>query len=514
MKTRRILSLMLVMIMVLAMVPMVVAASPDPAYYGVWEGSFSGGTLVITIDATSFKKEVESTVETGSWTIDNLSWTADVCDEPIGMGLGYTNGYLIEGKVSELTGNYIGTSTIGGDWDIVVYLSSDGTKLFDGYEEIEFTKVEEDPGDVTAPTLSAGSVTRTSHTAATVGFTSNEAGTAYYLIVAKDATAPTSSAVAAGTAIGAVTASANSGKSVTLTTGAKDIYVVVKDAANNISTPLKIAAAAYSAGGGNDDDEEADKYTVKFETNGGSKIDSVDVVDGKKVKRPTNPTKDGYTFSGWYSDKALKTAYDFDDKVEKNITLYAKWLEKGTGSNDNDDDEDIATGVTTRFVDVKANDWFYGDVEFAVKNGLFNGISATEFGPNLPMTRAMIITVLARHAGVNTSGGATWYSKAVEWGMANDITDGSDLNGNVTREQMATLLHRYMTFAEIDYAVTEEYRIFADENQISGYAKNAIQIMNKLGIINGRGGNIIDPKSNATRAEVAAMMRRFVELAK
>lgn len=102
-------------------------------------------------------------------------------------------------------------------------------------------------GDTTPPALSAGSANRTSDTAATIDFTTDEAGTAYYLVIASGAIAPTNTAVKAGTSLGAVTVGANSSKAVTLTAGARDIYVVVEDAAHNISTPLKIEAAAYVA---------------------------------------------------------------------------------------------------------------------------------------------------------------------------------------------------------------------------------------------------------------------------
>jgi hypothetical protein len=101
-------------------------------------------------------------------------------------------------------------------------------------------------GDTTAPVLSAGSVNRTSDTAATIGFTTNKAGTAYYLVQNSGAAAPAKTAVKAGTSLGAVIVGANNGKAVTLTAGAKDIYVVAVDASSNISDPLKIQAAAYS----------------------------------------------------------------------------------------------------------------------------------------------------------------------------------------------------------------------------------------------------------------------------
>ena len=110
---------------------------------------------------------------------------------------------------------------------------------------------EEEGPDTTAPVLSAGTVNRTSDTAAKIGFKTDEAGTAYYRVVEKDATAPTNTTVKTGTSLGAVSGTV-SGKDVTLTAGAKDIYVVVEDAAGNISAPLKIAAAAYdpNSGGG------------------------------------------------------------------------------------------------------------------------------------------------------------------------------------------------------------------------------------------------------------------------
>jgi len=103
------------------------------------------------------------------------------------------------------------------------------------------------PPDNTPPALSAGTLNRTSNTAATVNFTTNEAGTAYYLMTEKSAATPANTAVRAGTSLGAVSSGAVNGKAVTLTAGEKYIYVVVQDSSNNISTPLKIAAPAYDS---------------------------------------------------------------------------------------------------------------------------------------------------------------------------------------------------------------------------------------------------------------------------
>ena len=175
----------------------------------------------------------------------------------------------------------------------------------------------------------------------------------------------------------------------------------------------------------------------------------------------------------------------------------------------------VSTGWQNPFVDVKTNDWFYNDVKYAVENGLFNGISDTEFGPNMPMTRAMVITVLARYAGLNTSvgtgnglsgDGRAWWAAAVEWGISNGITDDSDLEGNVTREQLATLLWRYIDEPESEGDLSK----FSDKGNISEYAIPAMQWAVENGLISGYPDNTLRPQGTVTRAEVAAIIRRFV----
>jgi hypothetical protein len=166
------------------------------------------------------------------------------------------------------------------------------------------------------------------------------------------------------------------------------------------------------------------------------------------------------------------------------------------------------------FTDVKVGDWFYGDVEYAAVNGLFNGTSPTTFSPNAAMTRAMLVTVLARLDGVDTDGGATWYTKALEWGVENGITDGTNPESNITREQLATMIVRYADYAGKTFPLKLTYAEFADDDSISGYAKTAVQTLFIGGIINGKPGNLFDPKGDATRAEVAAILHRFADAVK
>jgi uncharacterized repeat protein (TIGR02543 family) len=260
-------------------------------------------------------------------------------------------------------------------------------------------------------------------------------------------------------------------------------------------------------------------YTVKFEADGGNAVKSVSVSGGGKVSKPADPTKEGYAFDGWYSGKDFKTEYDFNKSVTGNITVYAKWTENTKPV------EPMPTEWENPFADVKTGDWFYGDVEYAYENGLFEGTDANTFEPNTSMSRAMLVTVLWRVAESPAASGnsqftdvsdGAYYAEAVKWAAANGMISGIG-NGlfapdtAITRQDMAVILARYMDYAKVYYTVTDEYRVFADETAISGYAKNAVQILNKLGIINGKGNNVIDPQGAATRAEVAAMLHRFLE---
>ena len=264
-------------------------------------------------------------------------------------------------------------------------------------------------------------------------------------------------------------------------------------------------------------------YTVKFETNGGSAIADKTVDKGDKITKPASPTKEGYTFAGWYSDKELTQEYDFGKDVTGNITLYAKWIE-----NENVPTPSPSTepGWQNPFSDINSNDWFYSDVEYVYTNNLFKGITETEFEPNVTMTRGMLVTVLWRMQdspaaeNQNPFGDVpdnVYYTDAVKWAAENGLVNGMSNNlfnpeAEITRQDIAVILLRYLDYINADYVITEEYRIFADEAEIADYAKNAVQVMNKLGIINGKGNNMIDPQGKATRAEVAAMLRRIQKL--
>ena len=171
------------------------------------------------------------------------------------------------------------------------------------------------------------------------------------------------------------------------------------------------------------------------------------------------------------------------------------------------------------FTDVRSTDWFSDAVSYVQERGLMSGTSATNFSPNEPTTRAMLVTVLYRAAGQPETTGQSsfadvlardYFANAVAWASENNIVTGYSRtrfgsNDPVSREQIATLLWRYAGSPSAGSAQN-----FADRNQISDYAADAVNWARANGIVNGRPGNRFDPKANATRAEVATILRNFL----
>ena len=158
------------------------------------------------------------------------------------------------------------------------------------------------------------------------------------------------------------------------------------------------------------------------------------------------------------------------------------------------------------FTDVAEGDWFYDYVEYVYANGLMDGVSGTAFEPNANMTRAMVWAILARIDG-ETVTGANWVETAREWAMASGVSDGTDANGYVTREQLATMLWRYAGEPASSYSLSA----FTDADSVSDYAATAMAWAVEHGIITGVTDTTIEPQGTATRAQCAAMLMRFVE---
>lgn len=180
--------------------------------------------------------------------------------------------------------------------------------------------------------------------------------------------------------------------------------------------------------------------------------------------------------------------------------------------------------VKLPFTDVSTSDWFYSDVMFVYENGLFSGTDSRSFSPNASMTRAMLVTVLYRLEGESTVTGRSsftdvrsgaYYEKAVIWAAANGIVTGTDSTSfspdtKVTREQLAAILYRYAQYRKLDTDASAKLNSFTDTDSVSAYASEALGWAVSEGLINGASGKLM-PKGDATRAQVAAILHRFVK---
>ena len=180
--------------------------------------------------------------------------------------------------------------------------------------------------------------------------------------------------------------------------------------------------------------------------------------------------------------------------------------------------------VKLPFTDVSTSDWFYDDVAFVYKNGLFSGTDSRSFSPNASMTRAMLVTVLYRLEGEPTVTGRSsftdvrsgaYYEKSVIWAAANGIVTGTDStsfspDAKVTREQLAAILYRYAQYRKLDTDASAKLNSFTDADSVSAYASEALGWAVSEGLINGASGKLM-PKGDATRAQVAAILHRLVK---
>ena len=159
------------------------------------------------------------------------------------------------------------------------------------------------------------------------------------------------------------------------------------------------------------------------------------------------------------------------------------------------------------FTDVTSTDWFYSDVKYAYETGLMTGTSGTAFSPEAPVTRGMVMTILARREGIRTDRYTPWYAAGCEWAKANGISDGSNPEAPVTREQLAAMLYRYAALKGRDLTAGENLN-FTDASDVSAYALPALQWATGEKILTGSNG-ALNPQAPATRAHLAAILHRY-----
>lgn len=182
------------------------------------------------------------------------------------------------------------------------------------------------------------------------------------------------------------------------------------------------------------------------------------------------------------------------------------------------DAEFVATGDEPEtpdafpFIDVHPGDWFYDDVYTAWERHLVAGMTEDLYMPQRAMSRAMTVTILSRFEEEIPTVDGAWYESARVWGMENGICDGTRMEEDVTREQLATMLWRYARYRGWDVSARGDVSAFSDADKISPFADDAITWAMGTGILGGKGEGILDPGGKATRAEFAAMLNRFCAL--
>ena len=270
----------------------------------------------------------------------------------------------------------------------------------------------------------------------------------------------------------------------------------------------------YTGGGGGGYNPPVTYYTLRFETGGGSDIPSVREAYNTYIDLTKYvPTWRGHTFIGWYTERSLMNKVS-GVYLTKDMTVYAGWRV----------DENPGTGANP-FTDVSEKDWFYGDVMFVYENGLMLGASKALFSAHGTATRGMMATILWRMEGSPVPKGKNsftdveagkWYADAITWTAENSIFAGygKDKFGPddpITREQLAAIFYRYADYKGYDLTVKGNLDKFKDADKITDYAKTAMQWAVGSGLMKGKSGNLLDSQGTATRAEIAAMLHRFIE---
>lgn len=191
-------------------------------------------------------------------------------------------------------------------------------------------------------------------------------------------------------------------------------------------------------------------------------------------------------------------------------------------------DEDKPDETDEPFIDVDENDWFYDAVTYVYSEGMMDGVSDTQFAPNSNLTRGMVVTMLYRledeprvtgSSGFDDVASGAWYADAVTWAAENGIVNGvSDTefapNVNITREQLAAILYRYAEYNDYDVSGRDDLSEFTDRSSISGYALDAMRWAVDEGLITGITNTTIEPQGTATRAQAATMFMRFMSTVK
>jgi len=305
--------------------------------------------------------------------------------------------------------------------------------------------------------------------------------------------------------------------------GIRLMDVVEENSENDVSIKAKwYSYSSSSSGGGGGGGVATSSYKVNFETNGGTAVDKVEATKGKTVTL-ADSTKEGFVFDGWYLDSEFKQKASNPYEVTGNVTLYAKWAEKTESEKDDEPEPD--DDWLNPFNDVKEGSWYFEPIKYMYEKHYCEGLGWGQFGPDINLSRAMLVTILYRIENEpEVSGGSSfadvedglWYADAVTWAAEKGIVTG--YNGNsfapddlITREQIAAILFRYAQFKAQDVSESADISTFEDVHLVSSYAREPLGWAVARGYISGRTETSIAPADYATRAEAFTILYRFIK---
>ncbi len=293
-----------------------------------------------------------------------------------------------------------------------------------------------------------------------------------------------------------------------------------KDVAKDATETFSYTKPSSSSSGGSSSGKTTYKVTTSAVNNGGVNASPSSAEKGATITITLSPDK-GYKLDKLtVTDGSGKTV----STVKKSDTVYTFTMPASAVKVGVSYVKATETPSKTKFNDVSANDWFASAVDYVTGKGMMNGTADNTFSPKANTTRGMVVTVLYRLENQPSTSAASftdvasgaYYANAVAWANANGIVSGYGSgkfgpNDKVTREQLAAILYRYAQYKKYDVSGAKSLDGYTDAQSVSSYAVPALQWANAVGFVTGKSGNKLDPKGNATRAEVAAMLMRFCE---
>lgn len=455
-------------------------ATHDPGKLTITNGTFTGTLYVrsqfsdVRISGGTFTGDIVKTGGSLSLTGGTYSVnpTAYVADTHIARKDGDTKFVVVE-KANLTAGVYTSDPSSALAPGYVSYKNSDNS-TYTVYYPVPVTPGNTSSTTTTNPDGSTTTTTTDKATGTVTETTKNPDGSTTTVETKKDGSVTETNKTAGGS-VGTVKTDANGNSEISASISAADVNAAAKKN-EPVAAPVSVAPAASSAA--------APVIKLSVPASAGEVSVVIPVVNAQQGTVAIKVNPDG-------TEEIIKTSVVTKDGLVLGVkgSMQIKVINN-----------------SKNFADTVGH-WAESDVDFVSARELFTGTAPQTFSPESATTRGMVVTVLARLAGESTDGGANWYDKGCAWAVTNGVSDGTDPNGTVTREQLAAMLYRYFGSPAVSGSLS-----FADASSVSEYAHDAMQWCVNNGIINGMDG-LLNPQGQATRAQVSAMFARYIHLA-